>query len=245
MLSIFLTKINIQYIQNSNCNINLLDLTFLTLSGPNINEQNIFVNFEWLLVQCTFLYLFVDIGFSNFFKKGNLILLRVGSRAKLCMLIILEIIFKILIFLVIQLLTVLVMGMCLFPIKWSNTILATSKLMRIHLNNFYTVIYMLLLLFLTYITLALIQNTISIIFKTPIISIVFYCILQFFTLNSGKINKNLIKWLPGNQSIIVRHTFIDPSIPYFSITWSILYNLLFIIILIIISFLYTSKLDII
>lgn len=104
---------------------------------------------------------------------------------------------------------------------------------------------MLLLLFLTYITLALIQNTMSIILKSPIISLLFCCILQFFTLNSGKINVNLMKWLPGNQSIVVRHTLINLDVVNFNISWSIFYNLFFIVALIIIGFLYIDKLDII
>lgn len=245
IISIFITKINMQYIQNINYNANLLDLIFLTLSGPNIREQNIFIDCEWLLVQFVFLYLFVDIGFSSFFEKGSLILLRLGSRSRLWRIIIIEIIFKILLFLIIQFLTIILMGLVLFPIKWSNTLLATSNLIRININNFYAVFCMLILLFLTYLTLALIQNIISIIFKTPIISILFYCILQFFTLNSGKININLIKWLPGNQSIMVRHTYINSNVVNFNISWSILYNLFFIIALLIIGYIYIYKLDII
>lgn len=234
-----------QYIKNSNYNANLLDFIFITLSGPNIKEQNIFIDSEWLLTQFVFLYLFADISFSAFFEKGPLILLRIGSRAKLWVTLIIEIILKVLLFLFIQTLTVISLGIFFFPIKFTNNILATSALITLNINNFYLVSCMLLLLFLTYITLALIQNIISIIFKSSIISILFCSILQSFTLNSGKINVNLIKWLPGNQSIMVRHSLVNANVLNFNIGWSIFYNLFFIVILITIGFLYTDKLDII
>ncbi|MBN3348068.1 hypothetical protein CF050_14565 [Clostridium botulinum] len=233
------------YIQNSNYDANLLDLIFLTLSGPNIREQNIFIESEWLLVQFVFLYLLADVSFSSFFEKGPLILLRIGSRSKLWVVLIGKIILNILVFLFIQILTVVLLGIFFFPIRLSNNILATSRLLRLNINNLYAVFCMLLLLFLTYITLALIQNTMSIILKSPIISLLFCCILQFFTLNSGKINVNLMKWLPGNQSIVVRHTLINPDVVNFNISWSVFYNLFFIVVLIIIGFLYIDKLDII
>ncbi|UCS14399.1 hypothetical protein [Clostridium botulinum] len=233
------------YIQNSNYDANLLDLIFLTLSGPNIREQNIFIESEWLLVQFVFLYLLADVSFSSFFEKGPLILLRIGSRAKLWAVLIGKIILNILLFLFIQILTIVSLGIFYFPIRWTNNILATSRLIRVNINNLYAVFCMFLLLFLTYITLALIQNTMSIILKSPIISLVFCCILQFFTLNSGKINISLMKWLPGNQSIVVRHTLINPNVVNFNISWSVFYNLFFIIALVIIGFLYIDKLDII
>lgn len=98
------------YIQNSNYDANLLDLIFLTLSGPNIREQNIFIESEWLLVQFVFLYLLADISFSSFFEKGPLILLRIGSRSKLWVVLIGKIILNILVFLFIQILTVVLLG---------------------------------------------------------------------------------------------------------------------------------------
>lgn len=245
IISILTVKINIQYIQASNCNANLLDVMFLILSGPNIKEQNIFIDSQWLLIQFVFLYLFADISFCAFFKKGSLILFRVGSRAKLWLMIIVEIVLKVLLFLAIQFLTIIFFGIFSFPIKFTHNILATSKLTRINTDNLYIVSWMLLLLFLTYIVFALIQNTISLILKSSVSGILFCCMLQFFTLNSGRINKGLMKWLPGNQSIIVRHSIINPSVVNFNMSWSVFYNLFFIIGLILIGFLYTNKLDVI
>lgn len=40
----------------------------------------------------------------------------------------------------------------------------------------------------------------------------------------GADQPGLIRWWPGSQSMLLRHTFLEPTIPGFSLAWSLAYN---------------------
>jgi MFS superfamily sulfate permease-like transporter len=42
----------------------------------------------------------------------------------------------------------------------------------------------------------------------------------------GTDSPTLVRWLPSSQSMLLRHTLFEPSVPEFSVQWSLLYNVM-------------------
>jgi hypothetical protein len=54
----------------------------------------------------------------------------------------------------------------------------------------------------------------------------------------------IVRYLPGSQSMLLRHTFLDPAVYGFSLAWSLIYNTIVIFIVSTGSLLYVRRMDI-
>jgi hypothetical protein len=226
--------------------VNLFNLIFIIFCGPKINEKRLFISFEWIFMNLIILALFSNVTFHQIFERGSLVISRVLSKTDLWVAQIVSLLIMIIGYFIMQFLVTILIGTEVCNISTNSHINLINKIYTINtdINKIKIIIILFVLLILSSVSIILFQSTLSLILKNPVIALVITLIVQFFTLNSGEININVMRWLPGNQGILLRHDSFSASVVGFSVAWSIVYNLIFILILSLIGFFYIKGLDI-
>lgn len=237
--------LNFQFL-NDTGKANLFDFIFIVFCGPDINEKNLFVCFEWMFTNLIVLSLFSNISFNQIFERGSLVISRAKSRSNLWLSQIVSLSIMIMGYFIIQFLIVISIAIVSYPINTNEPINLIKEIYNIdvNINSLKIIIWLFVLITLSAISIILFQSVLSLILKNSVIALVITIIVQSFALNSGKISIKIIRWLPGNQGILLRHDMFSSSNIGFSITWSIVYSLIFIFILSLIGFFYIKDLDI-
>jgi hypothetical protein len=225
---------------------NVLDVLFLSFSGSSTQNSNLALAFQWLLIQIVVISMLGDFTFNQIFYKSTFILIRSKSKSKLWISQAIYISIALFVFFFLGFLVVYILSLIAFPTTSNNWFHTTTHFYNIPTNQsaVYIICEMFVLLYLATLCSVLFQSLISLITKNVLLPLVSIILLHIFSLNSGKININSVKWFIGNQSMLIRHNYFDQNVNNFSILWSLIYTVLMIIFIVIIGTYVINKIDI-
>jgi hypothetical protein len=227
---------------------NVWDVLFVTFMGPSISNDSLFTLIFWFLPYLMFFYMFGNTAEEELSQRGVSIIPLIGSRRKwwfgeVATLFILSIIYVL-----IGIATVLIVS--LFFLPWSNQIssfLFSGELWQTIPKDMTVVTLMrwtFLLFFSTLFALSFIQIALSVIWRNSFTALILVCAVMILSWLFGIGHPYLVRWLPGSQSMLLRHTFLDPTVYGFSLTWSFVYNAIIVLIVLAVSFIYVRRMDI-
>lgn len=227
---------------------NVWDVLFVSFVGPSISDDSLFNFFIFFIPYLMFFYMFGNIAEEDLFEKGISIIPLIGSRKKWWFVEIATLFSFSFFYVILGMLTTLVVG--LFFLPFSNRI--SPFLLSInqwHINGnttIFTLIFgWIFLLFLTtLISFSLTQMALSIMWRNSFVSLIFVSAIMVLSWVFGIRHPYIVRYLPGSQSMLLRHTFLDPAVHGFSLAWSLVYNTIAIFIVSTVSFLYVRRMDI-
>jgi hypothetical protein len=224
------------------------DFYFLVFSGPG-NETSPMNEFLlWFVLQMLFFYLIGDMGYGELSQKCCFLFPALDSRrrwwtGKILTLFILTVCYVLFLVLVLTLGAVFAI-----PININSLVTPVGLLDLFPSSQPLTGEQLLLTILMLYISslfaLGSLELALSLFFKKSIDSFLFTLSLVLISYFMGVGRSTLIRWLPGAQSMLIQHTFIDVVVPGFSLTWSVVYNALLAAISIGYGYLILKKLDI-
>jgi uncharacterized membrane protein YuzA (DUF378 family) len=232
----------------SSCAKNVWDVLFVAFRGPSISNDSLFNLIFWFLPYLMFFYMFGNIAEEELSQRGVSIIPLIGSRRKWWLGEVITLFLLSIIYVLIGIATVLAVS--LFFLPWSNQIssfLLSLKLWQIPKDTTVVTLmirWIFLLFGSTLFALSFIQMTISIIWRNSFTALILVCAVMILSWLSGIGHPYIVKWLPGSQSMLLRHTFLDPMVYGFSLTWSLVYNAIIVLIVLAVSFIYVRRMDI-
>ncbi len=205
---------------------NIWDGVFVSFAGPGIWNSSIREMLRWFVPYLLFFYLIGDMAEGELSVRGYAVIPALGSRLKWW-------IGK-------------VVTLCIFAIGYSllgiGVVSLSAAFMlpwRAQLSPFVLGLWQYLdiltigklmawIIFLvgsTLFAVSLLQITISIWLRKPFYAFVLVSIIMVLSWLIGIGAPNIAPWLPGSQSMLLRHTEFDPSVFNFSLARSLIYNL--------------------
>jgi hypothetical protein len=206
--------------------ITLWDVVFLAFSGPGAWDNTILYFLPWASIHLYFLYLTGDLTNRELEDMGYSIVPQVGSRLYWWWGKAITWFFLAGIYIILGLVGVLAGALIL-------TTFSLDLNAPLHLTTYYStstilvkelLLWILLLFFTTLAALATLQLVVSVVLRSSTAGFVAVAVIVFLSWILGTGNPSIIPWLPGSQSMLLRHTMFEPDIPNFSIGWSLIYN---------------------
>jgi len=232
----------------SSCSKNVWDVMFVAFAGPPLADDSLFDFTLWFLPFLMFFYAFGSIAEEELSQRGISVIPLIGSRkrwwlGKTVTLLILSITY-----LLIGIATVLIVS--LFSLSLSTQIspfLLSGKVWQTIPKDM-TVVTLMEWVFLLYLStlfaLSFIQMTFSVIWRNSFTALILVSAVMVLSWIFGIGHPYIVRWLPGSQSMLLRHTLFDPSVYRFSLNFSLAYNAILVLILLVVSFIYIRKMDI-
>lgn len=228
-------------------NVSFFDFIFIIFCGPSINEKKLFICFQWLFMNLIILFLFSDISYTQIFHQGTLIVTRVRSRMILWLSQVVSLILMVILFYIIQFIFVMSLASIIYPLKAKTKFSNVFSILygiKINISNMQSIILLFSLLIMATSSIIIMQSLFALILKNSVLALVITIIIQSLTIISGNINTCIVRWLPSNQGILLRHDIFSLNKLGFSITWSVIYCSIFILILFLIGLIFINNLDI-
>lgn len=206
---------------------NLWDAFFVSFSGPGVWGYSLVQALPWLISHILFFYLFGDIAVGELRYRGYAVVPLVGSRirwwfGKEVVLLIFAIGYMLM-----SMLAVLIGALIILPWSWQPSELMISDQIWVMPNDMEIVAllgWIFILFSSTLYALASMQLTLSLISRRSFYGFSAVSVVTIISWLLGIDNPYLSRWLPGSQSMLLRHTFFDPNVPGFSMEWSLIYN---------------------
>lgn len=228
-------------------NLVVWDGVLIGLGGPGLTDSSLQSLLRWFVPLLLFFYIIGDLIAGELGQRGQLIVPRIGSRlgwwlSKL------------------QFLAVAVIGYVLLALvgtlagaslrlpwawAWPGGALALAGVAPPMTSSGAIVILGALWFFGgTCFALALWQTTAALLLQRAFYGLVLIIgvLLGSWLVGTGR--PALVRWLPGSQSMVLRHTFVDPQVAGFSWQWSAIYNLLLAVCAIGIGGWYAARMDV-
>lgn len=226
---------------------NLWDAVFVSFSGPGVWGYSLLQAMPWLISHILFFYLFGDIAVGELVYRGYAVVPLVGSRlrwwyGKEVVLLIFAIGYMLM-----SMLAVLTGGLIVLPWSWQPSELMISGQIWVMPSDIEIVTlpgWIFILFSSTLYTLASMQLTLSIISRRSFYGFSAVSVVTIISWLLGIDNPYLSRWLPGSQSMLLRHTFFDPKVPGFSMEWSLIYNITLFLIVFGVGTWYVRRMDI-
>ncbi len=231
----------------SSCAKNVWDILFVTFMGPSISNDSLFNLIFWFLPYLMFFYMFGNIAEEELLQRGVSIIPLIGSRRKWWLGEVATLLILSIIYVLIGIVTVLIVSLFFLPL--SNEIspfLLSLKLWQIPKDMTVATLmrWTFLLFFSTLFAVSFIQMAFSVIWKNSFTALILVCAVMILSWLFGIGHPYLVRWLPGSQSMLLRHTFLEPTVYGFSLTWSLVYNAIIVLIVLAVSFIYVHRMDI-
>jgi len=233
----------------SSCAKNVWDILFVTFMGPSISNDSLFNLIFWFLPYLMFFYMFGNIAEEELLQRGVSIIPLIGSRRKWWLGEVATLLILSFIYVLIGIATVLAVS--LFFLPWSNQIspfLFSGEIWQTIPKDMTVVTLMIRWIFLlfgsTLFAVSFIQMVLSVIWRNSFTALILVCTVMILSWLFGIGHPYLVRWLPGSQSMLLRHTFLDPTVYGFYLTWSLVYNAIIILIVLAVSFIYVRRMDI-
>jgi len=208
--------------------VNVWDAIFISLAGPDIWNSSLLAMLPWFLSHTLFFYLVGDFANGELLRMGYTVIPLVGSRlqwwiGKATALFVLAFGYT-----TIGFLTILTISSAWLPWSWQKSdLISAGTLWPLPetLGIAGLLGWAVLLFISTLVALAYVQTTLAIIWRHSFYG--FFSIVAIIILSwlFGTGNLLLVRWLPGSQSMLLRHTFFDPVVPGFPLEWSLIYNI--------------------
>lgn len=220
------------------------DAFLVAFAGPALNHTSILQLLFWFIPQLLFFYLYGNHASNEFFLRGHIVLPRTGSRSrwwwgKLITTMGLVSGYTAIYFAIgLGILAIGTVGMGAIPTGGLQTLPPSFSFPAI-------VGRAVILSGTTLIMLSFLQLLLSLMMKREWQSFV---ILNLVILGSwllGSQHVALLPWLPGSQSMLLRHALFQPSLPKFTVSWSLQYNIIAAASLAYIGLWYVKRVDIV
>lgn len=172
--------------------------------------------------------------------------MRVGSRLHWWLAQVISVVLATIVYTVLAMAVVLTIAGSM--LEWSHpfdtSLVVTEALERpLYANAANITLWMILLLMTTFCTFTIWQTTLSLITRLPTVITGALALILVFSWILGIDRESLVPWLPGSQSMILRHDLFAPDVAGFSLVWSLVYNGIAILAAVFIGLFYTINMD--
>ena len=229
---------------------NVWDVLLVTFAGPGLTNDSIFEFVHWFLPYLFFFYLFGSIAEEDLSQRGVSLIPLIGSRRKWWLGEVVTLLILSFFYVVTGVATILIVSRCFLP--WSihiSPFLLSSGIWQTIPKDL--TVAMLILrwifpLFLgTLVAVSFLQTVLSMQWRNAFLSFIAASAMMILSWLFGIRHPSVVRWLPGSQSILLRHTFLEPQVRGFSVAWSLGYNAVIILAVLVISFIYVRRIDIV
>ena len=229
---------------------NVWDVLFVTFSGPGLTNDSLFEFVHWFLPYLFFFYLFGNIAEEDLSQRGVSLIPLIGSRWKWWLGEVVTLLILSLFYVVTGVATILIVSRCFLP--WSANLspfLLSSEIWQTIPKDL-TVAMLLLrwifpLFFGTLVAVSFLQMVLSLQWRNAFLSFIAASAMMILSWLFGIRHPSVVRWLPGSQSMLLRHTFLEPQVHGFSLAWSLGYNAVIILAVLAVSFIYVRRIDIV
>lgn len=215
------------YVESTGAGIpaNMWDGLYIAFAGPGSGAASLP---GWLAIHLLFFYATGDLANGELQRHGYGVVPQVGSRGrwwrgKVAVLLVLALGYGAL-----GILATIAGSLIRLPWSWQGSELVRSGdlAQAVELSPAALVTLTFLLFAGTLFALATFQAALAVTWRSSIYSLTAIAVILILSWLLGADNRELIRWLPGSQSMLLRHTLFNSSVPGFSLGWSYLYNAL-------------------
>ncbi len=226
---------------------NVWDGFLVSFMGPEAWSAAPLAMLPWFVSHLFFLYLIGDLANGELLQRGYAVVPLIGSRlrwwwGKVVTLLVITVGYTLL-----SLAAVLIVSAVQLPWSWQISALLKAEAARFvpdDLGVEALLGWTFLLFGSTLFTMTSLQILLSIVWRHSFYGLTAISIIAIFSWLLGIGNPSLVRWLPGSQSMLLRHTFFDPKVPGFSLEWSLLYNAILAVGAISVGIWYVRQMDI-
>lgn len=206
---------------------NVWDAFFIAFAGPDAWSASLLPMLAWFIPHLIFFYLVGDLAHGELVQRGHAVMPLVGSRLCWWAGKIITLLFITIGFVVWNMCIVLAGSLTRLPWSWGASELWQSGQLKPLAGDMTppTLLWLVGVLFSsTLFATASLQLVLSLVLRHSFygFAVISAVMLTSWLLGSGY--PSLTRWLPGSQSMLLRHTFFDPKVPDFSLAWSLIYN---------------------
>lgn len=226
---------------------NVWDAFLMSFAGPGVWDNSLVRMLAWFVPHLLFFYLIGDLANGELLQRGYAVVPLIGSRlrwwwGKVATLLLLTLGYTAL-----SLLAVLAGSMARLP--WSrqlSTLLSSGVLWPMPEGMDVGVLlgWTFLLLGSTLFAMASVQIVLSMLWHRSFHAFAAISAIALSSWLLGIDKPHLVRWLPGSQSMLLRHTFLDSNVPGFSLAWSLFYNAVLALLAIGLGTWYVRRIDI-
>lgn len=216
---------SISYNNNLINNLGGFDILFLVFCGPKSINFNILDVMKLLTLNCFFFYVLAvfldwDLKYRSIYSIPRVEYIDIWLNGRIFSILIFSFLYCIIGFATVSLILIIK-----YPITnvYNKLLFEISSFTKS--NCIYISINMFLLIALSFFLIGIIQFCVTVITKSSMVSFIVTILFSTISIYVGYINNHILKWLPLNQGIIIRHDSIY-NINLFSFEWSYLYIIL-------------------
>jgi hypothetical protein len=209
--------------------LSLWDGVFVGFAGPGIADSTPLNFLRWFIPQLLFFYIIGDFGYGELAQRGHAVVPRIGSRSQWWWGKVVLLAATTGAYISIGLAAALVGARTVLP--WSTTwdgsvfALADQTPALQFPTSSVTLVHWIIVSYVTSLFALAVWQTILAIFARR--SFYGFIAIVASSIASWALGTNhawLVRWLPGSQSILLRHTAWDTHTPGFSLQWTMVYN---------------------
>ena len=229
---------------------NVWDVLFVTFAGPGVFSDSLFQLVLWFLPYLFFFYLFGNIAEEDLSQRGVSLIPLIGSRRKWWLGEVVTLLILSFFYVVTGVATILIVSRCFLP--WSTHLspfLLSSGIWQTIPKDLSVATLLLRwifpLFFGTLVAVSFLQMALSLQWRNAFLSFIAASAMMILSWLFGIRHHSVVRWLPGSQSMLLRHTFLEPQVRGFSLAWSLGYNAVIILAVLAVSFIYVRRIDIV
>ncbi len=226
---------------------NVWDVLFVAFAGPPLSSDSLFNFIFWFLPYLMFFYLFGNIAEEELSQRGVSVIPLIGSRRKWWLGKTVTLFMLSTIYVVISIVIILAVSSFFLPLSNQISPFLLSGTLQ-YIPEGITVMILVKWIFLLYLgtlfALSFVQMALSVIWRNSFTALILVCAVMMLSWLFGIGHPYIVRWLPGSQSMLLRHTFFDPSVYSFSLSFSLIYNAVIVLTILVVSFIYIRRMDI-
>ena len=226
---------------------NVWDAFFISFARPGVWDSSLVRMLAWFVPHLLFFYFIGDLANGELLQRGYAVVPLIGSRLRWWWGKVVTLFVLTLGYTALSLLAVLAGSMARLPWSWQlSTLLSSGTLWPLPERMDVGVLFgwTFLLLCSTLFAMASLQIMLSILWRRSFHSFAAISAIALLSWLLGIDRPRLVRWLPGSQSMPLRHTFLDPHVPDFSLAWSLCYNAVLALLAIGLGAWYVRRMDI-
>jgi hypothetical protein len=228
---------------------NVWDVFFVTFVGPSMVNDSLFEFVRWFLPYLFFFYLFGNTAEEDLSQRGVSIIPLIGSRRKWWLGEVVTLLLLSFFYVAVGIAALLVIGLCFLPWSMHISPFLLSNGIWQAIPKDLTVATLILrwifpLFFGTLFAVSLLQTALSIQWRNAFTSLIAASAIMILSWLFGTRRPHVVRWLPGSQSMLLRHTFLEPQVHGFSLTWSLVYNAVLILAILAVSLIAVRRINI-
>lgn len=206
---------------------NIYDVLFLTFSGPSRHSENPLDGLTWLLPHLLLTFWLGDAASRELHARGVYLLPKIGSRALWWSSKMLTFAAAGTVYFLVGIATVWLVGEVLVRggTGWSE-LMRSGQLWPMPAG--WSTVQFLSVAWLLFVSTAAAvvawQNLLAVMLRNSLYAFAIASAVWIISWMGAGAGAETLRWLPGNQSMLVRHSVFDPEVVGFSLLWSLMYN---------------------